>query len=267
MKNNIITIMLILVVITGCSQNPKYEYPGRLTPSVKKELLKDADYISEIMPEFSSHFALIYGEHDLFKEKLKLMYYTLDNVMDPQYNYTKIIEFVSIEISGRCNGNTLSAKSSGNRLTMEQKSILNTVDLGSDLYVSINFVYKNQAKIDLREPNKIREGSYTVTVVPETEAEFPGGNNQLSAYLDEKVFNKIAEGKAYDKIMQARVNFMVNEDGQVVDVKIHRSSYDTNSDNLLLDAFNKMPKWIPAKNSKGIKVKQEFSIPLGSGGC
>jgi len=36
---------------------------------------------------------------------------------------------------------------------------------------------------------------------------------------------------------------------------------------LILDETKKMPKWKPAKNSEGIKIKQEFSIPFGGGGC
>ena len=111
------------------------------------------------------------------------------------------------------------------------------------------------------------EGQYKVTAVPATEAEYPGGFNKISEYINENVFNKIPKSDDAENIRNAIVNFTVNEEGQVVDAKISRSSENLKLDNLLLDTFNKMPNWKPAKNSKGINVKQEISIPLGRTGC
>lgn len=106
-----------------------------------------------------------------------------------------------------------------------------------------------------------------VTVVPETEAEYPGGFKQLTEYLTENFINKISEKNALERIRQAIVKFTVNEEGQIVDAKIFKTSKDPKTDKLLLEAINKMPKWSPAKNAMGIKVKQEISIPFGGGGC
>ena len=267
--------MLLMLIFSNCfsqkseydfSQKSKYEYTGRSTPAIKEDRLKNVDFITDVMPEFSRYFHLWNTERYIFNEKINWVNFPLDVLSDPQYNYTKIIEFVSIEISGNCQGKKYAAKSTGDRLTLEQKNILNTIDLGSDIDIAINFVYKGNAKKNLCEPNKIREGSYTVTVVPDTEAEYPGGNSQLTAYLNAKVFDKIPEGRDFDKTLQATVNFKIDAEGQVVDVNIPRSSYVQVSDSLLLQAFKSMPKWKPAKNSKGIKVKQEFSIWFG-GGC
>ena len=110
------------------------------------------------------------------------------------------------------------------------------------------------------------EGQYVVTIVPETEAEYPGGFEHLSSYVTESVINKISDKSTSENIQWAIVSFTVNEEGQVFDAKMSRSSSDIKIDKLLLDAINKMPKWKPAKNYLGLTVKQTFSIPFG-GGC
>jgi len=50
--------------------------------------------------------------------------------------------------------------------------------------------------------------------------------------------------------------------------QLSKTSGDQKTDKLLLKAINKMPKWKPAENSDGIKVKQEFEFSVGNcGGC
>jgi TonB family protein len=266
MKNNIITLFLVLLFSTGFSQNSKYEYNGRLTPSVKKEKLNEVKFISDITPELWHKLALPIKEHDELDYRRK-MEYSLGYYLYPQGGYNIIIDYVSVEILATCNSKVLTSQSTSDKLTPEQKNILNAADLGSDISIKIKFKYKNQAKDSLGS-SKIIEGKLAVTVVPETEAEFPGGFKQITEYLMKNVINKITEASTSEKIRQAIVKFTVNEEGQVVDAKILRTSTDPKIDDLLLNAINKMPKWVPAKNSKGIKVKQEFSIPFGSdSGC
>ena len=61
--------------------------------------------------------------------------------------------------------------------------------------------------------------------------------------------------------------FTVNEEGDVVDAKISKTSGDLLTDKLIVEGISKMPKWKPAKNSKGEKVKQDFIFNVGNGGC
>ena len=61
--------------------------------------------------------------------------------------------------------------------------------------------------------------------------------------------------------------FTVNEEGEIVNAKISQTSGDSKTDKLFVEAINKMPKWKPAQNSKGVKVKQEFIFNLSGGGC
>ena len=267
MKNSINTLLLVLLISTGFSQNFKYEYTRRFTPVIKKEKLYFAGSVGEIMPEFNRYFALPARE----RHQMDILVDMTDSPqvysVFPQESFTKFIDFVSVEISATCDGKAFIAKSTGDVLTAEQKNILNTADLGTDIHIKIKFNYKNPANDNLTTAGKIKEGEYTVTVVPDTEAEFPGGSKEITAYLSDNVINEISGTGTSDKIQQAIVNFTVNEEGQIVDAKIFRSSTDPEIDKLILNATNKMPKWKPAENSKGIKVKQVVSIPFGGGGC
>jgi TonB family protein len=267
MKNGIITFILALLMVPGFSQNSRYEYTGRFTPAIKKEQLNFARSIGEIMPEFNRYFALP------SKERTQMNY--LVNMTDsppvysvsPQVNFAKFIDYVSVEISATCNGNAFTTQSAGDVLTTKQKNILNTADLGTDILIKIKFSYKNHANDNTDNAGKIIEGVYIVTVVPDTEAEYPGGTKQISAYLTDNVFNEITEKNSSEKISQAVVNFTVSEDGDIVDAKISRTSTDPEIDKIIIDATNKMPRWKPAENPNGIKVKQVISIPFGGAGC
>jgi TonB family protein len=103
-----------------------------------------------------------------------------------------------------------------------------------------------------------------MTVVPEIEAEFFGGSLEMTKYLKENIIYKIPE--TVPKQFNGIAVFTVNENGEISNAKISNTSGDSKIDELLLEAAYKMPKWKPAENSKGIKVKQEFEIIIGKGG-
>ena len=267
MKNGLITLVLVLFFLTGFSRNYKFEYSGRFNPQVKKEKLNEVNLVSEITPEFWQKIQLEYFE----RQKLDLLRktdFTQVNAVNPKdYNYNKIVDYVSVEISGSGNGKVMSAQSLGNQLTREQKQILQTADLGTDINIKINFKFKNQAVKSAGTENEICEGNLAVAVVPETEAEYPGGFVQLSDYFNKNVFSKISGDSATDKILNASVKFTINEDGRITNTKISRTSTDPQIDKMILEQTAKMPKWIAAKNSEGVKIKQEFTIPFGGPGC
>lgn len=260
MKKFIIASTLLLLSISGFSQNSAFEYTGRYTPTTKREKLHDAVFVTDILPEFWRHVSLPYNENEKFK-KARRIYYAPDYTI----NDTDV-EYVTIEISTISNGQVTLTKSSGNKLTTEQKKNLNIADWGTDISVKMKFKYKNEGK-GAGDKNKIMEGDLTLTVVPETEAEFPGGFKQLSKYLTKTIFNKFPLQFISEKIQPAVVKFTIDNDGVVSNPMLLKKSNDARIDEAILNAINKMPQWIPAKNKMGVKIKQEFSIPFYGGGC
>ncbi|MES2140188.1 MAG: hypothetical protein V4511_10825 [Bacteroidota bacterium] len=265
MKNNIIILLLSVISLIGSSQNSKFEYLGRRNPSVKKEKLKEVKFISDITSEFWERLAM--PEKDRVElDHRRRMDYSLGSYLYTQGG-DEIIDYISVEILATCNGKVQMFESTSEKLSAEQKNILNTADLSSNIRIKIMFKYKNQINDNINSGDKIIGGQLTVTVVPELEAEYPGGFKQLTEYLIKNVINKIPEKGAYQKIEQAIVKFTVNEEGQIVETKMFRWSQDLQTNKLIVDAINKMPKWKPAENSKGVKIKQAFSIPFGGDGC
>jgi TonB family protein len=229
MEKRIITPLLFLLFISGFSQNLSYEVHGKYTHPVKKEILTNAESMSDIIPYYPVHW---------------------------------IMGYVSAEISTTSYGKTMMATGTNDRLSTEQKDILKTVDLGTDIIINITYKYKNPVtgNIDIGSSN------YSATVIPEIQAEYPGGQQQMTQYLKENAINKIPDTTSR-QIETAIVRFTVNEEGEIADAQIFKTSGDPKTDKLLLKVINKMPKWSPAEDSKGIKVKQEFEFSVGSVGC
>ncbi len=262
MKNSIFTLLLFLVCSSGFSENYKYEYGGRTTPKVNVEKLNQVNLVGEITPDLWLIMQLPYKERQELELRKKTDFSQGYLINPVEYNYSKIVDYVSVEIIATGNGKTISAKSNSEQLTQDQKQILRTADPGTELSIKIDFRFKNQSD------NKTNSGELEVTVVPDTEAQYPGGYKQFSNYYTENVFSKVSGRRNIDKILMATVIFTVNADGKISGAKIVRSSTDPNLDNLILEQTNKMPKWNPAKNSQGVNIKQEVRIPFGGeGGC
>lgn len=276
MKQLIFTPLLSLLLLSGSAQPS--EYTGRLIPSTNKIKLSEAAFLSDITPELWRNMALpSYERMDLNRRRMA-HYQGYDifplgyNYLSPQeHNYNKIIDYLSVNITSTHNGKTLTAHSNNDQLSLEQKRVLATADLNTEISIKVRFKYKDLVN-DAPAHDKIIEGNVSVTVVPETEAQFPGGYTELRNQLTKSVMSKLPSGGAAesmyaDKISRSVVKFTINEEGKVVDASISNTSTDSFLDILLVNAVYHLPKWKPAKNVKGQFVKQQFNFSLGSGGC
>ncbi|MCW3103859.1 MAG: hypothetical protein JWO09_2299 [Bacteroidetes bacterium] len=274
MKHSLFIILFSVASCCSFSQSAAFEYTGRRSPAIIKEKLAKATFISEIMPEFGNRFMLPYKEQDQLNKLLQIVdaqqkkyTYPPAGIIRNRESYEEVMEYVSIGITGICGGKVLTSQGTGDKLSAKQKNLLNLVDPGTTISVRIRFRYKSWANLPPDEGSRIREGEYTVAVIPQTEAAYPGGFKQLTDHLLKNVFNKAPGPDAYRNIQQAVVAFTVNEEGKVINAKLTRSSADPRIDKLILDAVRSMPEWTPAKDAEGKKVKEQFSIPLGNDGC
>ncbi len=281
-KQVTLTIAFLVIGIAGFSQTsvrfdpsvkymyyqslfPIYEYFGRTSPAIKKEKLNEIISINDITPDLWRNLLIPYNERIDLDHRMGIDYVKGYNYSYPNANdYMKLVEYVSIEISAMVNGKVVASKSVNDKLTAEQKNMLSAADLGTDIHLKIKFKYKNG--LIENADSKIIKGELAITIVPAKEAEYPGGFKKMTEYLTKNVNNKIPEKSTSETILQGIIKFTVNEQGSVMDVKIFSTPTDPQASKLLLDAMYNMPKWKPAENSKGIKVKQEFSIPVGGGG-
>lgn len=185
------------------------------------------------------------------------------------YPVNWIDEYISVTLLATCNGKKVQASSTNDKLTAAQKNILKMVDLGSDMVINVQYNYidplsKNKDGKELHIEMQVINIKMTVT--PENEATYASGANEMRAYLKANAISKIPDATIL-KIKTAQVIFTINEAGEIQNVKLTQTSNDAATDKLLVDVITKMPKWKPAKNDKGIKVKQEFEFNVGQLGC
>ena len=216
---------------SGLPQELRYEVYGRYRRPIKKEKLSEAKLISDVVPGYPVNW---------------------------------ITKYLSVENQGISKGKTVKALSTNEALSTEQKDILSAVDLGSDVIVNVKYDYMNPVTNNI-EKSIIH---VSLTAVPEIEAEYIEGKEQLVKYLKENSQTKIFEitPKQFQSIS---IRFTVNEEGEIINANVFRSSAEPKIDKLLLDLINKMPKWKPAKNENGIKVKQDFEFTINNkmNGC
>lgn len=108
---------------------------------------------------------------------------------------------------------------------------------------------------------------YYMTVVPEKEAEFTGGQDALIQYLKTNT-QETTTVITKDKLQPGKVNFTVTKDGKITNVKLDSTSGFPSVDEKLIETIENMPKkWTPATNAKGENVDQELVFFFGLEGC
>lgn len=226
---------------------------------MKKNILISAIFFLVSLVSFSQN--LIYNVHGAYtrainKEKLNLAKNVADIISDYPINW--IEDYVSVEVSSTNNGKTVKAVSKNDVLSKEQIDILQTADFATDVVIDVNYLCTNPATQAL--VTHTMHISYTV--IPEIEAEYPGGFLKLKEYLREKCVDKISESLA-KYVKSVIIRFNIDEQGDAVDARILQTSGYDKIDKLLLHVIHKMPKWSAAQDVNGNKIKQEFELNIG----
>jgi TonB family protein len=254
MKNNIVTLLWLLS-IPCFAQDDSFQLGKRMNPVVKMEKLKTVAFVGELSPELWPKMNMPYNER-----------YELDrrSINHGYYNYHTLVDYVLVRISTTRNGKTTTAVNTGSKLSDAQKRILQSVESGEDIAIEIAFRYKTGFRA--AAGSHVIRGRLALTAVPEHEAEFPY-KDSLSLFLKERVLFIAKQTGLGASMMQAIVTFTVTEHGQVSDAVIVRTTTDKKADELLREAILSMPKWIPASNAAGFKVKQRYTVRLSADGC
>lgn len=89
--------------------------------------------------------------------------------------------------------------------------------------------------------------------VIEKQPEFPGGNEALQQYLDERIKGHNTTGRVF-------MGFTVNVDSTISNIRVLRG-LNPDIDSLCVDIVRDMPKWSPAISKKK-PVKYNYSLPI-----
>jgi hypothetical protein len=104
MKKLMLTPLVLLSFFTSFAQDLKYELSSKSVNPIKKEKLATAKTMNDIIPGYPDNW---------------------------------ITGYVSVEISGTCNGKIVKAKGTDQNLTKEQKALLSSVDLSTNIVVML----------------------------------------------------------------------------------------------------------------------------------
>lgn len=264
MKKLFFIIYTLASMCVLMAQNDNYSYHRKNIPRINVDKIKSSNRLIDICPEMWQFLGfprqIEQQLQKIKKEQFPLSYYTY-----PPSGYDMILNIISIEISTKQNNKLLSAKSDGDFLSNDQKKLLLDLAIGTEVDFNIVFQFKDSFKE--YKPDEYQHGLIYMTLVPNKEASFPGSNKSFNTYLSNQLFNKIVNSTDLARISQVKLNFTIDNNGQVVKTKITSSSGKPNLDKLILDAFNKMPKWQAAQNIAGVKIEQTFSFAFREEGC
>jgi TonB family protein len=150
-------------------------------------------------------------------------------------------------------GNNLADKPAGVHKSSETFAKSDTVE--GKVY---HFVANNtkEEKLYRFVPEKEEEIVYKVC---EIMPQFPGGEKALENHLSMTI--DAPTGAPKEKLHNPIVQFVVNTDGSVSNVKVVKSTGNTKIDNILIKYVSIMPKWAPGIQG-GKKVKVELTRPF-----
>lgn len=201
------------------------------------------------------------NEHPVTQQKL-LNASKLGDIID-YYPENWVDNYESVEISVENNGIIEKAVGSNQVLNRDQKRILQTAGLNGNIDILVNYKVKN----DISGHFEDKQMNVAITVIPEKEAEYTNGYNELIRYLVENSKREISEVNP-NSLEPAFVWFTVTENGKAVNINLKKSSGFPQIDKLMVELIRDMPAWKPAENAKGEKVTQNFELAFGGlDGC
>lgn len=250
MKKTLFTLLCVSLLIPSSAFCQNSDVAASILPGDKTNLYKPIVSFS-----VRGHF-----EKSVTRSTLRIASSLQDFIKDYPSNW--IENYVSVELKATENGKTKTIKGTNATLTAEQRKLINTVNINAKLEVNVNYHRKNTVNnhIDLHTMHLV------MTVIPETEAQFTGGESKLNQYVNEKVIHNIDEDMI-PLLRNGKIQFMVDENGKVVNVKMISSTGNANIDRMIMHSLIQMPAWTPAQNENRLNVSQHFEFSIAQGVC
>lgn len=217
--------------IKSNSQPFYYGVDSRFIHQVTKKQLHEANSIEDIYPENTVHDSQEFNEI-----KLTVM-------PDPEVEITEKVD--------------------SKLLSTAQKELLLTCNYSTNLYLTSYY-----STFDMATANTINNHIvYYMTVIPEVEAEYEGGEQAMVRYLRDKMEDQTSFIDM-SKVKPGRIKFTVDKKGIIRNVNLDSTVGFSEMDEAFMRHIAMMPgKWAPAKNAKGENIDQELIFFYGSFGC
>jgi len=214
------------------------------------------DEMDQNKPDSWNH---IFGR--IINKRLLISANTIDELVQ-HYPTSLIKEYDNVWIKSSLKEKNISLMSESHELSLEQKSLFKHATIGESFEIVINYHITNPKTQEVQF-ERLNVG---LTIVPEQEAEYTEGYNEMIAYFEEKSL-EIYYGKNLDNFTSVGLRFTITEDGQAEEIHKTRDSGYEEIDRYIIKLIENMPPWTPAKDANGNMVKQEFELVYGTPGC
>jgi len=177
--------------------------------------------------------------------------------LNPYFKSEWVKEIKSVEVVTTSGNNQRVVKGITQEFNEDQIASIKSADIGSEMSVLVRYLPDNDLGF-----NDVKEFDFDCVLDPERDATFPGGSEELNKYILSSPVGQLTQ----DQIRQylaAIVTFVVDEDGEITDAKIHQSSDNDEVDKQLLATVCDMPNWLPAEYRNSKRIKQEYALVVG----
>ena len=116
---------------------------------------------------------------------------------------------------------------------------------------------------DLKQTDNKAKKDGPVFIIVEDMPQYPGGDDALKAYIESKKEEMLKKAESEGKTLKGKayVNFVVQPDGSVGQVKITRASGSKYLDEKAIEIVKGMEKWTPG-TQRGKAVAVNFVVPI-----
>ncbi|MEQ9062681.1 MAG: hypothetical protein RIE58_00780 [Vicingaceae bacterium] len=204
----------------------------------------------------------VYGNDDRFITKSDLAKATTLEDLMSNYPSNWIHQYESVWVKTTFGDKKVSLMSKDEKLSDEQRSLLNESSIGSFYDIVINF----ERKDDITGEITHERINMNLTVVPEIQADFPLGYEKLIAYFQDNSRERLG-GIEVDDFTSLYVSFIIGPDGKAKDITVNRTCNHPEIDELILKLIREMPVWTSAKDANRNPVNQRFELVYGWPGC
>jgi hypothetical protein len=212
-----------------------YDLDTRFTNTITKKDLYSAKTVKDLIPQ----------DH-VTQERMK-----------------DIISFRDVKISMITNEGKLFEKGKGNTLNGNQLIFLHSRDYSSNFFIDAFSMHRNLLTGETKE----YPFTYYITVIPEKQASFKAGKEEVINYLKENCQSTIAKTQR-GKLKPGKISFTVTKNGTISNPNINSTSGYPTVDKKMVELINKLPgEWNIATSDKGEKIDQILVFSFGTIGC
>lgn len=178
--------------------------------------------------------------------------------LHPGYPAAWVKKYVAVDLKLIHKDEVKRVRGNGFALNPAQQQLLQQSESGDDITLSVTYYPDNNL------PAEVKDMAFTLRIVPDNDAEFPGGSEQLQRYLKANAMDQLS---GLTNLPQVKVQFTIAADGRIQQAHLLERSHLPEVDSLLVKTIAEMPNWVPATNADGRTTPQELVFIVTNDHC